>query len=184
MPSPGNDADDRRRSARFTCGGEVRIQRLPADEIVVAGKLRNLSRGGLCVDAACAMELGARTEIVVSVNASRFRALGLVRGVEHGSRARMEFVHMTANSRGMLEDLLVKLARLQGVMRKLRSEHVEPEEDLSRELAAAGLRTTFLGEQFWRQGQAVNVEEKNQACTAEKRIVETLPLLIKVDLFG
>ncbi len=81
MP-PAEGKDERRRTPRFSCGGEARIYSLPSNGVHVPGRLRNLSLGGACLDTSHAFDMGARTEILVSVNAASFRTLGLVRAAD------------------------------------------------------------------------------------------------------
>ena len=181
--SPGSD---RRRSPRFSCAGEARIYRLPWDGGPVYGRLRNLSLGGVCLDTTHPIDPGARTEMVVCVNsAASFRTIGLVRSLMERSRACVEFVQMSAGSKGLLADLVEQLGRLQKVMTKLRSEQVETEEELSRELEEAGVCAALLGPRVSlvrRTPTEINAEPG--APGDEKKIVELAPRVIKVDLFG
>ena len=181
-----NDNDERRRSTRFGCAGDARIYRLPSDGVHVLGKLRNLSLGGVCLDTSHAFDLGARTEILVSVNAASFRTLGLVRAAER-SRASMEFVQMSAGSRNLLSDLIAQFERLAAAVNKLRSERMETEEELRREMEEAGVRVARLG------GLDLSLPRVLGDCGSgqetgpppdRERNVEMLPLVIKVDLFG
>ena len=92
---------------------------------------------------------------------------------------------MSAGSKGLLADLVDQLARLQKVMTKLRSEQVETEEELSRELEEAGVCAALLGPRVSlvrRTPTEINAEPG--APGDEKKIVELAPLVIKVDLFG
>lgn len=72
---------------------------LPSDGTVVSANLRNLNPGGICLDTNHPMDPGARTEVLVSVNAASFRSIGLVKAIVENSRACMEFVHMSASSK-------------------------------------------------------------------------------------
>jgi hypothetical protein len=100
-----NDRDsDRRRSARFICGGFAKISRLPADGIFVPGRIRDLSLHGCCVDTPVPIDCGTRAEIVVRVNAASFRAVGEVKAIRGRSVAGLEFVHLTAGGKDLLAD--------------------------------------------------------------------------------
>ena len=112
--------NDRRRSTRFTCGGDAKISRLPSDGIFLPGKILDLSLGGCCVDTTLPIDCGVRAEIVARVNAASFRAVGEVRAIRGRSGAGVEFVHLSTGGKDMLADLVAELARLQAVMNKLR----------------------------------------------------------------
>jgi len=121
--------DDRRCSPRFSCGGQVTISCLPSDGIVLPGKIRDLSLGGCCVDTTLPITRGARTELVVRVNAASFRAVGEVRAIRGHSGACLEFVLLSAGGKGVLADLVTELARLQTVMNDIKStrREIDPE---------------------------------------------------------
>jgi hypothetical protein len=185
MPSSEDD-DDRRRSPRFTCGGEARIYSLPSDGVHVPGKLRNLSLGGVCLDTTHMFDLGALTEILVSVNAASFRTLGLVKAVER-SRASMEFIQMSAGSRDLLADLIAQFERLAETVNRLRSERMEAAEKLQREMENAGVRVARLGSgdvSISKVSVESNFGQKTGQSPERERIIEVQPLVIKVDLFG
>src|ERR1035438_3295259 len=178
------DDDDRRRSPRFICGGDARISRLPSDGTLVFGKLRNLSVGGICVDTNHPVDLGARTELLIRANAVPFRTVGLVRAISGSSRACLEFVQMSAGGKGMLAEVLEQMAKVQRVLRKLRSARVGTTAELSRELEGAGVRTA-LAEGVLLLGRArVDQSSEPNSERGAERIVELTPLVIKVDLFG
>ena len=177
-----NPSDERRRSPRFSCVGEARIYRLPWDGGLVYGRLHNLSLGGICVETTHPIDPGARAEILVCVNSAvSFRTIGLVRAMMERSRACVEFVQMSAGSKLLLGDLVDQLARLQTAMTKLRSEPVDTEEELSRELEDAGVGAALFGP---RGSPIRRSPHEERSADAEKRIVELTPLVIKVDLFG
>src|SRR5205085_6645370 len=67
---------DRRRSPRFLCGGQARLARLPSGDELLSGKLRDLSLKGCAIETASVVECGVRTELLIHVNASSFRAIG------------------------------------------------------------------------------------------------------------
>lgn len=177
--------DDRRRSPRFVCGGDARIVRLPSEGVPVSGKLRNLSVGGICVDASSPLDLGAKTEILVSAHAVTFRTVGLVRAVSDRSRTCLEFVNMTAGGRSILGELLDQMARLQKVMKKLRSARLEMTEELSRELEEAGVRMALCDRLFSPGTKALDPsgEQETQGARPEL-IVRIASPKIKVDLLG
>jgi hypothetical protein len=177
------DNDERRRTPRFSCGGEARIYSLPSNGVHVPGKLRNLSLGGVCVDTSHAFDLGARTEILVSVNAASFRSLGLVRAAER-SRACLEFVQMSSGSRGLLTDLIAQFERLAVAVNTLRLERFETEEELRREMEKAGVRVARLGGRSLSIPTVIGNDALENRSAGQERIVEAAPLVIKVDLFG
>ncbi len=137
-------ASERRRSPRFTCGGRAAIYCLPSDGRSIAGTLRNLSEGGICLDLAQPVEPGARTEILLRVNAASFRAAALVKGQRERSSTCMQFVEISVGGRDVLADVLARLARLQALNRKLRADRVDA--DTERALAdQAGFRLVTTG---------------------------------------
>ncbi|MGA9474346.1 MAG: PilZ domain-containing protein [Terriglobales bacterium] len=184
MPRP-EESDDRRRTPRFSCAGEARIYSLPSDGVYVPGRVRNLSLGGLCLDTNHAFDLGGRTEILVSVNAASFRSLGLVRAAK-SSRASMEFIQMSAASKGLLADLMAEFERLAAAANKLRSERFETEDELRRELEEAGLRVAQLSGRELLLARsigdfpALGTSQPSERTTT----IEAMPFVIKVDLFG
>jgi hypothetical protein len=180
---PRDHEEDRRRSPRFSCGGEARIYSLPSDGLHVRGRLRNLSLGGVCLDTSHGFDLGTRTEILVSVNAASFRTLGLVRAVEP-SRASIEFVQMSAGGKDMLVDLIAQFERLATAVNKLRSERMGTEEQLRREMEQAEVRVARLGGRDLSPARAIRLDSSGHEPTEQERAVEVAPLLLRVDLFG
>ena len=118
---------ERRRSPRFCCSGHAKIYCLPFDGKSIAGTLRNLSLGGICLDLAHPIEPGARTELIVRVNDASFRAAALVRGQRDALGASLQFMQLSAGGREVLAELLERLARVQVLNRKLRSSHIDEE---------------------------------------------------------
>lgn len=199
---------DRRRSARFKCGGEAQISRLPSDGIFVPGKIFDLSLGGCCVDTTLPVDLGVRTEIVVRVNAASFRAVGEVRAIRSHFGAGIEFVHLSAGGKYTLTDLVTELARLQAVMNKLKAARREIDaESFRKQLEEGKLQAAMLGERFSFLGTILREEssressressgessgesseessEADQVASAGKhRVVGAPPLVMTVDLFG
>ena len=180
--------NDRRRSTRFTCGGDAKISLLPSDGIFLPGKILDLSLGGCCVDTTLSIHCGVRAEIVVRVNAASFRAVGEVRAIRGRSGAGVEFVHLSTGGKDLLEDLVAELARLQEVMNKLRSARRETDtESFRRQLEDGRLQAAMLSERFPFLGTILPGEnpEPNQSASAGKdRIAEPQPLVIAVNLFG
>lgn len=201
MPSCTNADADRRRSPRFVCGGYAHINCLPSNGIVLAGKVRDLSLGGCCVDTTLPIDYGVRAEIVVRVNAASFRALGEVRAVRGKSGAGLEFVQLSTGGKGMLADLITDLARLQATMNELKlSRRDLGAESIRQQLNNGRLqamtvegRIPLLGRTLFANGRGESREEclqPNQVvqaredCHGNARIVEADPLVITIDLFG
>jgi hypothetical protein len=203
MPERNRAEEDRRRRARFKCGGEARISRLPSDGIFVPGKILDLSLGGCCVDTTLPIDFGVRTEIVVHVNTASFRAVGEVRALRNRFGAGMEFVHLSAGGKHMLADLL-KAARRE-----------KNAESFRKQLEEGKLQAAMLSERFPFLGTILpakssgessressgassgassgesskeNSEESSEpdqaAFPGPDRIVASQPLVISVDLFG
>jgi hypothetical protein len=192
--------EDRRHNARFKCGGEAKISRLPSDGIFVPGKIFDLSLGGCCVDTTLPIDFGVRTEMVVRVNAASFRAVGEVRAIRSRFGAGIEFVHLSAGGKHTLADLVTELARVQAVMNKLKAARREINaESFKKQLAEGKLQVAMLGERFpflrtiLRAGSSgkssgESSEESSEpdqvASAAKDLIVGAQPLVIRVDLFG
>lgn len=117
--------NERRRSPRFHCGGEVKVYCLPFDGRSIPGTLRNLSLGGVCLEIARPVEPGARAEVVVSVNAASFRAAALVKEQKEVGGTSLEFLQIGAVAKDVLADLLTQLAQMQWLNRRLRSPRTE-----------------------------------------------------------
>ena len=192
MPE-GSDADndrannDRRRSTRFSCGGDAKLTPLPSNGIILPGKIRDLSLHGCLIDTTLPIDCGVRAEIVVRVNAASFRAVGEVRATRGGSGAGMEFVHLSAVGKDRLSDVIAELARLQAVMNKLRSVRREMDAESFRgQLETGKLQAAMLSERFPVLRTILKAEgsEPDQAASGDKdRIVEAQPLVITVDIF-
>lgn len=180
--------NDRRRSPRFSCGGHVKISRLPSNGIFIPGTIRDLSLHGCCLDTPLPIDCGVRAEIVVRVNAASFRAVGEVKAIRGSSAAGVEFVHLTAGGKEMLGDLIAELARLQAVMNKLKSARREIDaESFRRQLEHGQRQAAMLSERFPFLGtilRAKSSEADQPVFAGEDRIVEVQPLVIPVDLFG
>ncbi len=179
--------NDRRRSTRFSCGGDAKLTRLPSNGIILPGKIRDLSLHGCLIDTTLPIDCGVRAEIVVRVNAASFRAVGEVRATRGGSGAGMEFVHLSAVGKDRLSDVIAELARLQAVMNKLRSVRREMDAESFRgQLETGKLQAAMLSERFPVLRTILKAEgsEPDQAASGDKdRIVEAQPLVITVDIF-
>jgi hypothetical protein len=119
--------DDRRRSPRFSCGGQARIVCLPSDGILLAAKIRNLSLGGCGIQTVSPLECGTRAEILLRVNGSFFRAIGQVRAARCPSGIGMEFIGLSAGGQDMLVELIRELARRHAIASMLRAARREPD---------------------------------------------------------
>ncbi len=179
---------ERRRSPRFSCGGYVEINWLPSKGIYVPGKVRNLSLEGCCIDTKLPSEGCTRAEIVVRTKSNSFRAIGEVRTIRSDFVAGLEFVRLSAGGKGLLNDLMVDLAKVQDAIDKLKSggEVSDPElllQELKyRKLRAEMLRTRFpFLEQLQRQPIS---EPVPPLCNQPVRGAEEPPLVIPIDLFG
>jgi hypothetical protein len=178
------EEDERRRSPRFSCGGRAMIRCLSADGLVIPAKLRNLSLGGICVDVSHPFDPNERAEILVSVNAVSFRALGLVRAIQQRTRASMEFVRMSAGSKTLLEDLVEELAEYQAAMNKLRSARVEAEEELYCELERVRMCMDSASAALSASRRPLIAGAAAKGSVGKDRTAEASPLVIDVDLFG
>jgi hypothetical protein len=135
--------EDRRLHRRLACGGEARISLLPEDGALYFGALRDLSQGGVCVDMPCPLEVGSRAELLVRISGLTFRTVGQVTTRER-SRTGINFVHLTAGGRQMLQEFLTELEEKHKATTKLRMGRVESEPALSRQLKAAGINPLVL----------------------------------------
>ena len=115
---------DRRRSPRYSCSGLAQIASLPLNGILLSGTIRDLGLGGCCIEnieTTSPFDLGARTEILVKVNALFFRAMAHVKAVRERSGISVEFVRVSASGHGMLAELIADLQRPRiGVIRHKR----------------------------------------------------------------
>jgi hypothetical protein len=183
MPVPANEGD-RRRHRRIACGGEARISLLPSDGALYFGRLRDLSQGGICLDMPCPLEVGVRAEMLVCISGLTFRTVGLVRTRDR-LRAGMEFVHLTAGGRQMLQEFLVNLEELHETMTKLRSHRVQTEAELSRHLKSAGIRPPVLKSRIRLLGSpADDTSERNAEAVEGERMIEPVEAVVRVDVFG
>ncbi|MGA2003317.1 MAG: PilZ domain-containing protein [Terriglobales bacterium] len=177
MPLLTND-EDRRRHQRVACGGQARISLLPSDGALYFGKLRDLSRGGTCLEMTCPLPVGVRAELLVCIGGTTFRTLGQVRALDQ-PRVSMEFLHVSAGGRDMLEELLIDFETLQKTMAKLRSDRLKSEADLSRQLKSAGINPAVLSSC---RPMFTSLVEK--PTLAEDERIEVVRPAIRIDLFG
>jgi hypothetical protein len=189
------DADkDRRRTPRFNCGGLVKISRLPSNGVFLPGAIRDLSLGGCWIDTPLSIACGARTEMVVHVKTASFRVVGEVREIRGRFGAGIEFVHLSAGGKDMLDELVTELARLQAAMTSLTSVCREADtEEFRKQLrdgnivARLSKRLSPLGPIVKRQlseESLTNSEVSQPAAARDSLIVLAEPLVIPVDLFG
>jgi hypothetical protein len=184
---------------RFLCGGRVRISRLPSNGISIPGTIRDLSLGGCWIDTAVPIESGARTEIVVHMNAASFRAIGEVREIRGNSGTGLEFVHLSTGGKDMLADVIAQMAKLQAIMDKLKSARDMDAESFKRELEEGQVQNVVLNERFPFLGTILGAEglqerseasskespESEDAASARKDLIAAAePLVITVNLFG
>jgi hypothetical protein len=115
------------------------------------------------------------------VNAISFRAAALVRAVQESLRPRLEFMQMSAGGRHLLEDLIARLARLQALNRRLRSEQAEDE-----------VKQGLLGERSWAASlgtgrlfvETMETDKSASELVDTVEIVERPLKLIEIDLLG
>jgi hypothetical protein len=182
--------EERRKTPRFSVGGYATVHCLPLEGKPISALVRNLSAGGVCLDLRHALELGARTELLVSVNSEIFRAGALVREQREGSNARLEFVQISKGAKSVLHELIERLTRLQAVTRKLRAG--DADEELKHALFDTG-RFRLLAireERDADDGDKGNMEpadSRSGPVSSEVRrgkFAHFRPGLIEIDLFG
>jgi hypothetical protein len=124
---------DRRRSPRFSCGGQAQVSRLPSDGIFLPAKIRDLSVGGCGIDFSHPIDCGGRTEIVVRVNAASFRVVGEVKAMRGQSGACVEFLQVSRSGKDKLEELLAELEQMQKLEHKLKGTHRDMDSEVFRQ---------------------------------------------------
>ena len=191
-----SDADgpdqDRRRSARFACGGDAKISCLPSDGVFLPGKILDLSFHGCRIDTTVPIDNGVRAEIVLRVNATSFRAVGEVRALRGGSGTGIEFVQLSASGKDMLADVIKQLAKVQAAMNKLISVRREMDAESYRTLFEDGkLQAVSLSRRLADLGTALSggtrdgdSKSRQSASTDKHHVAQGQPLVIAVDLFG
>src|SRR5271167_668038 len=169
--------NDGRRSPRFSCTGRSSVYCLPLEGTSLAGRLRNLSLGGVCLNLCESLEAGERTELVLAVNAESFRAAALVKGSPLCG-TRLQFTHMSAFGRDVLADLLARMAEERALHDRLKSSRIDNE---TARMLMAQERSGFAA---GRSGAMVTVARDSAALNSEpSRIVEADPILIRVDVY-
>ena len=192
MPERFDGEGDRRRSPRFSCGGQAEINCLPSTGVIVPGTLRDLSLHGCRVEITRPIDCGARAEIIVHVKAASFRALGTVRAIRGRSDAGVEFVQLSAGGKEKLEELMAELARSQALLNRLKCERRERDEEaFRRELEEGRLHAGRLSERFPFLQTILSSEKSEYKAKTEQAKssgencrVATLPLIVNIDLFG
>ena len=173
---------ERRKSPRFNVGGSAKIYCLPFDgDAIFLGALRNLSSGGICLAMGPPFEPGALMEVVVQVNTASFRAAAVVRAQRDPSATSLEFVQISTGAKGVLADVLGRLAKMQELNRRLRASRLDA--DTERMLAEQGkYRVVRFGGESRLAVEADPALAGEPEITRESKVVE--PRLIEIDLFG
>jgi hypothetical protein len=115
QPPPSELLIERRRIPRYSCSGDAQITNLPLNGTLLHGTVRDLGLGGCCIEnieTTSSFDLGIRTEILVKINSSFFRAMANVKAVRDHSGISVEFTRMSAGGSRMLQDLIADLERL------------------------------------------------------------------------
>jgi hypothetical protein len=175
---------DRRRSARFSCGGQAKISRLPSNGIFVPGTLRDLSLHGCCVDTTLPVDDGMKTEIVVRVNAASFRAVGEVKGIRGASSAGVEFVQLSTGGKDLLAELVEELEKLQTLMQRLKSARREMDTVKFRRDLADVKFAGMLSQHFPILGAVLGSDSALDEDGKNKDRIVKAPLDLNIDLFG
>jgi hypothetical protein len=195
MPERPDGEDERRRTPRFNCDGDVQITRLPSNGIFFPGKIRDLSLGGCRLETAFPIEAGARAEIIVRVNDASFRAVGEVRAVPGGSGAGIEFVRLSAGGKDMLGEVVAEMERVQAIVNRLKAANagIDPEllrrelENGSHQAAMLREELRFRGTMFRGENAAESAEESSElqiGPAGKDPMADRQALVINVDLFG
>ncbi|MGA9356099.1 MAG: PilZ domain-containing protein [Terriglobales bacterium] len=180
--------EDRRLHRRLACGGEARISLLPEDGALYFGALRDLSQGGVCVEMPCPLEVGSRAELLVRISGLTFRTLGQVT-TRQRSRTGMEFVHLTATGRQMLQEFLADLEEMQRATAKVRMGRIESEGALSRELKTAEINPLILNSRIAPLSGSNDKSAEPPANESAKeasneKMIHTVEAVVQVDIFG
>ena len=162
--------EDRRRSSRFSCGGQAKITWLPSNGIFVPGSIRDLSLHGCRIEIPHPIDRGVRAEIVVRVNAASFRAVGEVRAIRGHSGAGIEFVHLSAGGKDLLSDMIAQLAKLHAVMNKIKSARRETDaESFQRQLENGKRQAIMLSKDFPVLGAIQSAEKPEEEAATKSR---------------
>ena len=176
--------EDRRRTHRFSCGGQAKIGSLPSDGILVPGRVFDLSLGGCCVESAQTLEKGGKAEILLRVGVSSFRAVGQVREMRDGAKICMEFLHLSSGGQSKLAELVRQLATFQANMVRLRFARGSRDAEFSREHFQRILSRPLLNEVCSVSGTAPMVSaESILESTRESLIVCRGADLLPVNLY-
>jgi len=140
MRGASTENSERRRSPRFSCGGQAKIICLPSDGTLLPGRIRDLSLGGCSVETVSPLGWGARAEVLVQINTSSFRALSQVRALHGPYGIGMQFLHLSPGGQDMLVELIRELARQNAIAGTLRAARREPDQDRWDECRAALLQ--------------------------------------------
>jgi hypothetical protein len=192
MPQRSKTDTDRRRSPRFSCGGQAQLSRLPSDGIFLPGKIRDLSVGGCCVDISSQIDCGVRTEIVLRVNAASFRAVGEVKATRGQSGACIEFLQLSQSGKDKLAELLAELEQIQKLVNKLKGAHRDMDPEVfRRELEDGRLEGKTLSQRFLFVGSVLPAETFGEDSEPEPSVLAKKILSVdeqlrvtEVDLFG
>ena len=178
-------AEDRRRTARFICGGEARIVSLPSDGILVPGRVFDLSLGGCCLESAQPLPYGSRAEVLLRVRASSFRALGEVREVRNGSKICVEFLRMSSGGQDKLAELIIQLAAFHANMRRLRSDSGSKDIESVRQELERSLPRSLVRKHISLGGTHATVPEEHVVeLTRERSLVCEQQEITPVDLYS
>ena len=162
--------EERRRSSRFSCGGQAKITWLPSNGIFVPGSIRDLSLHGCRIEIPHPIDRGVRAEIVVHVNAASFRAVGEVRAIRGHSGAGIEFVHLSAGGKDLLSDMIAQLAKLHAVMNKIKSARRETDaESFQRQLENGKRQAIMLSKDFPVLGAIRSAEKPEEEAATKSR---------------
>src|SRR5207237_6444716 len=96
---------------------------------LLSGKLRDLSLNGCAIETGSPLECGVRTELLVHVNASSFRAVGQVRALRVPFGIGVEFLQLTTSGQDMLAELIKELAHQRALARLIRAARAPIETD-------------------------------------------------------
>ena len=111
-----------------------------------------------------------------------------VRGIRSRSGAGIEFVRLSAGGKGLLDDVVGELARLQAAIDKLKAAGEEQDEESFRsEMNYRRLQAEMLSTRFpYLETLALeDSSERARAASTDKSVlVRARPLVIPVDLFG
>lgn len=179
---------DRRRTPRLSCAGDATLVCLPSDGNYFPGKIHDLSLGGCRLDLNEPIDTGARTEVVIRINAASFRALGIVKGLRGKLEAGIEFVHLSSGGKDLLEDLISELARLRATIDKLMSKRRQiGAESFRKQVESARFQAVMIATRFpFLETTLLEeiLEHDGNQFEEEKSQPEERTRVIPVNLFG